>query len=484
MKDKRGNSHPIQDLIQEIRDIFLNKGFDEIENQIFIPEDEVYKQYGSEAPVVLDRCYYIAGLPRPDIGLSTKEIDKIMQINSEIDISELKNIFREYRDGSIPGDNIIEEMVSRLKISTKEAIEVINLFPAFRDIKAVSSKITLRSHMTAAWYLTLEAVQDKYKLPIKLFSIGLRFRREQRMDATHLRVHYGASCVIMDKNLTVDEGKRMSEEILHDLGFRNIKFIKKIVTSNYYESGTEYEIFSNGIEIADCGMYSEQSLRNYHLKYPVFNLGFGLERILMLRMNKSDVREVLYPQFYQSLEFTDEEIAKNIRIDKTPKSATGKKLANEIIKIAKENANADSPCKFFVWKGRIKGRLMRLFVLEKEKNTKLLGPAAMNEIYVYDGNIYGIPKNVKEFDNKLSKIIDNGVSTGITYLDAVANLFAYRIEKDGERFMQVKMAKTPSDVNIEIDNIVRRYITSKNKKISIKGPIFISILLEDVKDTK
>ncbi|HIE33579.1 MAG TPA: O-phosphoserine--tRNA ligase, partial [Candidatus Altiarchaeales archaeon] len=73
-KKQKGRSHLVQDLMQEIRNVFLDLGFDEIENQIFIPEDDVYKQYGSEAPVVLDRCYYLAGLPRPDIGLSREKI--------------------------------------------------------------------------------------------------------------------------------------------------------------------------------------------------------------------------------------------------------------------------------------------------------------------------------------------------------------------------------------------------------------------------
>ena len=42
----------------------------------------------------------------------------------------------------------------------------------------------------------------------------------------------------------------------------------------------------------------------------------------------------------------------------------------------------------------------------------------------------------------------------------------------------VKMAKTPADVNIFIGDSARAYITSKNKKIQIKGPIFISVSVE------
>jgi len=118
---------------------------------------------------------------------------------------------------------------------------------------------------------------------VKLFSIGLRFRREQKVDATHLRAHYGASCVIMDPDISLDAGKKVSERILDCLSFKDIHFSLKKATANYYAPAKEYEIYSGKIEIADCGMYSPVALANYGIEYPVFNIGFGLERILMVK---------------------------------------------------------------------------------------------------------------------------------------------------------------------------------------------------------
>ena len=113
-----GTAHPIQDLIQRVRVGFIDIGFDEIENPVFISEDDVYKQYGPEAPVVLDRCYYLAGLPRPDIGLGKDKIDKIREI-AGIDIEKFKGILREYREGSVSGDDLSEEIVCRLNIQSE-----------------------------------------------------------------------------------------------------------------------------------------------------------------------------------------------------------------------------------------------------------------------------------------------------------------------------------------------------------------------------
>lgn len=66
----------LYDTIWELRQAYLQLGFDEIINPLFIEEDHIYKQFGPEAPAVLDRCFYLAGLPRPDIGLGMDKIQK------------------------------------------------------------------------------------------------------------------------------------------------------------------------------------------------------------------------------------------------------------------------------------------------------------------------------------------------------------------------------------------------------------------------
>jgi len=40
------------------------------------------------------------------------------------------------------------------------------------------------------------------------------------------------------------------------------------------------------------------------------------------------------------------------------------------------------------------------------------------------------------------------------------------------------MVNSPSDVNIKISEVVRRYVTSKKKQIAITGPVFIGIRAE------
>ncbi len=487
MQTTQCKAHPLHALIQKTREIFLSIGFDEIENPVFIQEEDVFKQYGKEASVILDRVFYLGGLPRPDIGMSDDDITKIKKIAPYISTDKFKKILRNYREGVIEGDNMLEEMIKILKINATQAMEILDLFPAFKNIEPVCSRTTLRSHMTAAWFLTLEAEMEKQaELPLKFFSIGLRFRREQKQDATHLRAHYGASCMLVDKNLKIEDGMSVAEKILNEMGFANIIFTKKKATSNYYVQDKEYEIFSGGIEIADCGMYSRTALKNYNIPddVDVFNIGFGLERILMVRNNIGDVRKVLYPQFYEDVHLSAQEIAKSIGLLSVPETDDGRNIAGKIYETAKIHADEKSPCKFLCFEGNLMNRRIKISVFEDEENKNLLGPAALNEIYVLDGNIYGIPGDIEKFGEEGKNIKEKGIKANLNFLYAISNYFAKELEnsvkegRKGKFTFEIKMAKSPSDVNIVVKGRARRFISAENKRIVLKGPVFMSVEVE------
>ena len=52
--------------------------------------------------------------------------------------------------------------------------------------------------------------------------------------------------------------------------------------------------------------------------------------------------------------------------------------------------DSKSPCEFEIFNGEFLNHEISLKAIEKEDNTNLLGPAATNEIFVYNGNILGI----------------------------------------------------------------------------------------------
>ncbi|MPN46978.1 hypothetical protein SDC9_194577 [bioreactor metagenome] len=47
-----------------------------------------------------------------------------------------------------------------------------------------------------------------------------------------------------------------------------------------------------------------------------------------------------------------------------------------------------------------------------------------------------------------------------------------------EHIVRVRIVKVPSEVNLKIGSTAQRYITGKNKKIDVRGPVFTSIKAE------
>lgn len=299
-----GKKHPLHIQNEIFRKIFLSYGFDEVELPSIIPEQEVYKQYGPEAPLILDRVFYLAGLSRTELGISDEKKEQIKKIVPNFNkFEELSNFFRNYKKGQIEGDNFIEELVKRLKIKEYEATQIIEkVFPELKNLKKISTNLTLRSHMTASWFPLLSKMQRNNKLPLKLFSIGKRYRREQKQDMNHLYESTSASIVIMNEEITLDDGIDLTKKILKDLGFLKSKIIPKKTTSKYYALGMDLEVYVNfkgqELEIANLGFYSPVSLAKYKIWYPVLNLGFGVERVSMILHEINDIRKLVYPEIY------------------------------------------------------------------------------------------------------------------------------------------------------------------------------------------
>ncbi|MHC1578485.1 MAG: O-phosphoserine--tRNA ligase [Dehalococcoidia bacterium] len=460
---KKGKPHLARELIQKSRQILLNLGFDEAENLTLLPDTDVVKQYGPEARVILDRAFYLAELPRPDIGLSAQRVNQLKKITGEINIEKLQAILRNYKKGEIEADNLIEELIVGLGITDYQATQLLDkVFPEIKALKPVPSNKTLRSHMTATWFHTLAAVQDKASFPLALFSVGPRYRNEQREDAQHLRVHHSASIVIMDPEMSLDAGREITKDIMQQYGFPEVKFETKAATSRYYAPGQEQEVFvkhkDGWLEIADIGMYSPVALANFDIKYPAFNAGFGIERLGMLIYEIDDVRKLAYPQFSVT-EYSDEEIAKSITYIASPQTTRGRKIAQAIEETARKHKDEIAPCEFVAWKDKS----IEVKLVETEKGKRLIGPAGFNEICVANGAIY-------------SDVAPSGLHTGINYMRAIAMGAAAAIENSSDNLTyQVKGIKHLSDLNLEIPEAVRQHIEGQQKKIGVRGAVFVAI---------
>ncbi|MDI9644164.1 MAG: O-phosphoserine--tRNA ligase [Candidatus Verstraetearchaeota archaeon] len=484
---KRGSRHVLIDTAQRLREIYLDLGFDEAVNPMVVDEADIYKQYGHEAPAILDRCYYLAAIPRPDIGIGAEKVAKIRELGGPTDVeslSRLREIFHDYKKGKVEGDDLVELISKGIRVPDTLALKILNeVFPELRALEPVPSKLLLRSHMTSAWFLTCAAVQHKLETPVMLFSVGLRARREQQEDATHLRFHHAASSIIMDEEVSVDDGKAVSEEVIRRLGFSDVKVEPKQVTAKYYAPGTEHEVFAKvggmgWVELMDFGLYSPVALARYGIEYPVLNIGIGVERVAMLLHGYNDVRELSYPQFYGEWILSDASLVKQLHFIEEPSSDEAKRVELAIVEAVEKNRDASSPCEFIAYEGMVSGRRVRVYVYEPDPGVRLVGPAAFNEVVAYNANILGVPERGMENVDLVRSARSSGMRTGIRYLDAVAKMAAARIERDGAMDLRVRMVKLLSDINLRLSEVGMRYVSSRQGKIDVRGPAFIGVRSE------
>jgi O-phosphoseryl-tRNA synthetase len=475
-----GQAHPIYNFIQEARNALISLGFEEIVLPIFVDEEEIYKEYGPEAALITDRIFYTAELPRPDIGISQKKMDHIKALVPKFDdFDGLQKLFKAYKKNEVEADDFLDEMVKQLGVSPSEAADIIDkVFPEFKNIQPVPSKRTLRSHTTALWFPVLGALQGKKPLPIQLFHVGLKFRREQKLDARHLYESNTMSLVICHEHITLQDCMDVSKTICKKLGFQDARFEIKKTTGKYYAPGTEFEIFvkhenyGDWLEIGDGGFYSPISCAKYGIVYPTFNIGFGVERITMIKTGCADIRQLAYPYFYAPSSFSDKEIIPLIRVANKPSTDGGKAIAAAVVASIKEHGQDPSPCSATAGTFAIDGGKVKVELWQKEANVKLVSKALYNEVYVKDGEI-------NCFEGSTGSLPGGAITTGIRFVDSIASDIGFQAEqlaKGGgkEATCQYKMVKKAADVNIAIDPAVVRYITDKQRKIKINGPVFVN----------
>ncbi len=480
---RRAKVHPIFDTIVRLRAAYMSMGFDEAMVPVFIDEQDVYRQFGPEAAAVLDRVYYVGGLSRPNVGISKERLDAIAQIIekplAEGTEERLMKCLHAYKKGKFDGDDLTHEMSVALGVDDGVVVHILDtVFPEFKELAPESSRTTLRSHMTSGWFISLAQMWDKKPMPIRMFSVDRCFRREQEEDATHLRTYHSASCIVADEHVTIEEGKAVAEGLLSAFGFTEFRFQPDEKRSKYYMPETQTEVYGKHpvhgwVEVATFGIYSPAALAEYGVGVPVMNLGMGVERLAMVLTQAEDVRKLSFAQLYPPV-YSDTELTKGIGLKEEPQMAEARRAVRAVMDVAAEHAAERSPCSFSAWKGDLFGHQVEISVDEPEENTSLLGPAALNEVYVRNGAVLGVPDTEKFADVKAE-----GSPAGISFLYSVANLALARIEEAarvGEgTSVQVKMSKHPSDVNLKIEEYVMRYITDNKKKLDLRGPIFMTI---------
>jgi O-phosphoseryl-tRNA synthetase len=491
----KGTQHPVHEMIQGLRTILINSGFNELENSFFVSEKDIFKQHDVTPNLMFDNIYYLAESQRPIVSLTQDQINDLQNIVPELNLLKFNEILSEYQENKIENYEIFKRLQLDLDLTSEQITKMLKVIPQLNESNPKLTNVTLRSTMGSAWFTTLAAIVDKENLPIKVFSTGIWFKRGPKLNELKLTSHYGASCIIMDEKITVENGKVIAGAILNRLGFKELEFKTNDQSKNFNVTENEFSILLGKIEIATCGVYSKPVLNKYGIEIPTLYINFGLEHMVMVQKGIDDIRELMYPQFYKAWKLNDQEIAEALQFIIKPKTEIGKEIANNIVKICEKNGNTPAPCEFKVWEGAVSTtnncipeestkpmgnnkKTLSVTIFKHDKDSKLCGPAYMNEVVVRDGDVFSLP--VSGFVDDKNNL--DTIHTNIRYLDAFSKMIGRKIErrilknklKDKLEF-KVGIVKDMEDVNLQLDGGALRYVLTNNKKIDIRGPMFVNI---------
>ena len=156
-------------------------------------------------------------------------------------------------------------------------------------------KNVLRTHTTAASSRYLKKLAKDFK-PIKLFSIDKVFRNES-VDATHLAEFHQVEGLIAGYSLGISDLMGVLKSFFGKLGLTNIKF--KPAFNPYTEPSMEVFGFHPGlqkwIEIGNSGIFRPEMLgpMGYDHDVCVIAWGLSLERPAMIKYGLNNIRELV-----------------------------------------------------------------------------------------------------------------------------------------------------------------------------------------------
>lgn len=249
-----GKAHPLQQIIEELREILLEMGFTEIKSRIV--ESEFWN---------FDALFQAQDHPAREIHDSFS-LSKPRQAN--LPPPELLNRVAKAHERGVAG-------------STGWG---------YKFNKDISRRTVLCSQTTAA---TVRYLSTHPEPPIKVFCID-RVYRHEKIDYKHLAEFYQAEGIVMDKGLTLRDMLGYLKQIMVKLGLPKIRFRPGYFP--YTEPSVEADVYfpekKEWLEALGAGMFRPELLRPLGIRYPVLAWGIGFSRLSMVRLGIDDIRDL------------------------------------------------------------------------------------------------------------------------------------------------------------------------------------------------
>lgn len=250
-----GKKHPVRIFIDEVREIFVSLGFQEVEGSIvqssFWNFDALFTPQDHPAREIQD-TFYIAN------EKSSLQVDK--QI--------LKNVADVHKNGSNTGSKGwgYEWNIEQAK------------------------RMVMRTHTTC---VSVRHLADNKPDEARVFSVGKVFRNEKVTFKNLVEFHQIEGIVVGSK-VTLRDLMGLLTKFYNKLGFDKIKFWPSFFpyTEPSLQSMVYHEGLSKWIELGGMGIFRPEVTKPLGVNNPVLAWGSGLERLVMLRYGIDDVREL------------------------------------------------------------------------------------------------------------------------------------------------------------------------------------------------
>jgi phenylalanyl-tRNA synthetase alpha chain len=153
-----------------------------------------------------------------------------------------------------------------------------------------SQRVVLRTHTTAA---TIRALAAHPKPPYKAFCVGWTYRNET-ISFKHLPVFHQVDGIIIDEHANLATLLGTLTAFYQKMGFEKVRF--KPAFYPYTEPSVDVMVYmeSRGkwIEMGGSGIFRPEVTEPFGCKHPVLAWGLGVERLAMLRLGFTDIRQL------------------------------------------------------------------------------------------------------------------------------------------------------------------------------------------------
>jgi len=247
--------HPAEQIIQQVRRIFLQMGFTEIRGPIietaFWNFDALFQPQDHPAREMMDTFY----LAKPKLGRLPNE--KIV-----------RQVGKTHENGWITG----------------------SIGWGYKWKREEARRLLLRTHTTAE---TIRYLAEHRETPVKVFSVD-RVYRNEKVDYKHLAEFHQIEGIVMDKNVTLRDLMGTLKEFYSKLGLEKVQFWPSYFP--YTEPSVQSTVYvpelKAWIELCGMGVFRPEVTKPLGIKYPVLAWGGGLERIIMLKLGVEDIRDL------------------------------------------------------------------------------------------------------------------------------------------------------------------------------------------------